>query len=72
LKFEEEERLKQEKIVKYRGIINDMLRLADYSVYQEVVDQSQLRKYLEDYERMSSADLQKINKFNILEALDLC
>lgn len=58
--------------MKYRGIINEMLQLSNYSVYQEVIDQSHLKKYLEDYERMSSADLQKINKFNITEALEFC
>lgn len=40
---------RQEKIVKYRGLISEMLRLANYSVYQEVVDQSYLPKYLEEY-----------------------
>lgn len=43
--------------------------MANYSVYQEVIDQKNLKKYLEEYERMSSADTIKINKFDIDQAL---
>jgi hypothetical protein len=44
--------------------------MANYSVYQEIVDQSKLKQYLEDYDKICSIDTQKINKFNINEAMD--
>lgn len=66
-----EEQEKEEKIVKYRGVVKDILGMANYTVYQEIIEEANLGKYLREYEKMGSADTQTINKFDLEESLKL-